>query len=552
MARLYATPDVAPVAAAAATIGHDIDHALLAEVIDITEVDLEPAIQTLLDEHVLERDARHRSHFRNDLLRDVAYELQPPSQRRQLHARVGDALVRRHAGSDVVDWALVANHFERAGQRAAAAHAFEQSADEARRRGALDEARSNLTKAIESIEALPAGSLRHQREVELRLRRGFLAVSMEGNASTSAVADYGRCLNLAGLNAADDEMFRTLIVLWGYFVNRGELERAHQVLTILRPTLTGDRDFWMPFNTAGFGMLDWYAGNFERAREQLEVAGSEAHVVGRADEVESAWLNPMDPKVSIHIHLALGRFVRGDQRGAEDQLGEAARHAASLDFPQGPFSAAYVLAFTVWMRLEAGDFDAADEAVRQLTDLAGRHGLDSWTLIAVTEQTTASAWRALTETPPDPTTLSTQAGMIEGLIAAWSQFDIKVMMPFYLTTLGAVVAAAGDPAAARAHFESSLELAKSTGMHFYDAETLRRAAALGATPSEVLAGLRDAVITARTQGAHLFELRAAFDLYRFDPASYAADLDAATRRFPIDARYPELDEARIVVAARDG
>jgi len=160
----------------------------------------------------------------------------------------------------------------------------------------------------------------------------------------------------------------------------------------------------------------------------------------------------------------------------------------------------------------------------------------------------ANALRAAASSPsPDPT-LANHAGMIEGLIAAWSQFDIKVMLPFYLTMLGTVVAAAGDPVAARAHFESSLELAKSTGMHFYDAETLRLAAALGATPSEVLAGLRDAITTARAQGAHLFELRAALDLYGFDPAAYAADLDAATRRFPGDARYPELDRARTVVA----
>ena len=84
-------------------------------------------------------------------------------------------------------------------------------------------------------------------------------------------------------------------------------------------------------------------------------------------------------------------------------------------------------------------------------------------------------------------------------------------------------------------------------MHFYDAETLRHAATLGATPDDVAGGLVDALRTARQQGAHVFELRAALDLWRHDPAAHADDLDAATRHFPPDARYPELDEARVAV-----
>jgi class 3 adenylate cyclase len=550
VAFLYSTPDVAPVAGAAAIIGRDVDHVLLAEVLEVQEAELAPAIETLRQEHVLEPDTASRSHFRHELLRDVAYEIQPPSQRRRLHARVGDVLVRRDAAQDVVDWALVANHFERAGKRAAAADAFEHSADEARRRGALDEARAHLGRAIESIEGLPDGAARDRREVELRLRRGFLAASMEGNASTTAAVDYGRCLNLAGLDAADEEMFRTLIVVWGYFVGRGELERARQVLTMLRQVLTGDRAFWKPFNTAGFGMLDWYGGHFERARDQLEAAGADVHLVGRDDEVESSWLSPMDPKVSIHIHLALGRFVRGDRVGAEQQLDEAARAAATLAFPQGPFSAAYVLAFEVWMRAEVRDLDRADEAVGRLTSLAGQHGFDSWTLVAVTEETTLNALRALEAVATDPSTLATHTGMIEGLVAAWSQFDMKLMLPFYRTMLGLLASATGDDDAARAHFASSLELATDTGMHFYDAETLRHAATLGATPVEVDGGLVDALRTAREQGAHVFELRAALDLWRRDPAAHADDLDAATRHFPSDARYPELDEARVAVTPR--
>jgi class 3 adenylate cyclase len=549
VALLYAKPEVTPVAAAAAAIGHELDHALLAEVLEISDAELAPAIEILLQEQVLAPDTPDRSRFRHGLLRDVAYELQPPSQRRQLHARIGDALVRRHAANEVVDWALVAHHFEQAGRRKAAADAYEHAADDARRRGALDEARRNLGAAIESIERLPAGDARDRREVELRLRRGFLAASTEGNASPSAAADYGRCLQLTGVDAAGEEMFRTLIVLWAYFVGRGEFDRAHQVLTVLRPVLTGEREFWTIFNTAGFGMLDWFGGRFDRASDQLEEAGAEVDLVGRDEEVESSWLNPMDPKVSIHTHLALARFVRGDFAGADHQLDEAARGAASLPFPQGPFSTSYLLSFMGWMRIEAGDYDGADDVVARLTALAGEHGFDSWTLIAVTENTTALALRARDADPPDPSALAGHAAMMEGFIAAWSQFDIKLMLPFYWTSLGTVVAAMGDVDTAHSHFASSLALAESTGMHFYDAETRRRASGLAAEPGEARDGLLEAIATARSQGAHLFELRAALDLYRLDPAAHASDLDAATKRFAPDVRCRDVADARAAMAA---
>jgi hypothetical protein len=546
VARLYATPTVAPIAGAAATIGREVDHALLADVVDMSGTDLARALESLYTEQVLEPDGASRSRFRHELLREVAYELQPPTKRRQLHGRVGDALVRRHAATDIVDWRLVADHFERGGRSAAAADAFEHAADDARRRGALDEARASLTKAVENVDGLAAGAARDRREVELRLRRGFLATSMEGNASTAAAADYGRCLTLAGLDAADEEMFRTLIVLWGYFVSRGELERAHQVLTILRPALTGAREFWMPFNTAGFGMIDWYAGRFDRARSQLEAAGVEARGMGRDDEVESSWLNPMDPKVSIDTHLALARFVCGDWSGTHEAVRDATDRAAALAFPQGPFSAGYVLAFTCWMRVECRDFEGAHDAVARLMNLATEHGFDHWTLVAVTEQTTLNALDELHGPAPDATALQTHAGMIQGLIGAWDQFDLKAMLPFYWTVLGDITAAAGDRSAARSHYEASLALAKSTGMHFYDAETLRRAAGLSTDGCEVSARLHDALETAREQCAHLFELRIALDLIRRD-RSCIDELDAAMRHFPTDAAYPELAHARAVV-----
>ena len=55
---------------------------------------------------------------------------------------------------------------------------------------------------------------------------------------------------------------------------------------------------------------------------------------------------------------------------------------------------------------------------------------------------------------------------------------LRVLLPFYITTPGALLAAAGDVDGARERYEESLALAAETGMRFYDAETMRRIAQL--------------------------------------------------------------------------
>src|SRR4029453_7333622 len=76
-------------------LGRDIDHQVLAQVVDVSEVDLEAALEGMLGGLILERvpggDRCYR--FRHQLLRSVAYELQPETERRGVHGRVADALV---------------------------------------------------------------------------------------------------------------------------------------------------------------------------------------------------------------------------------------------------------------------------------------------------------------------------------------------------------------------------------------------------------------------------------------------------------------------------
>ena len=155
-ARLRTSVNAIPVVEAAATIGRDFDRNLLSLIVDLSDDALDAAVRELEDAMVFEKSGPNQWRFRHELLREVAYELPPPSVRRGLHGSVGDALVGS-SGEDASDWRLVAFHYDLADRLDDAAMAYQLAAADARRRGALDESRRNLTNALAQVDRQEAG-----------------------------------------------------------------------------------------------------------------------------------------------------------------------------------------------------------------------------------------------------------------------------------------------------------------------------------------------------------------------------------------------------------
>ena len=542
VARLYARPAALPVAATAAAAGQEVDRALLAATMSISLADLDSALGDLVDARVLEpvtgRPARYQ--FRHELLREVAYELQPPSWRRKVHSRLSDLFSRE----ETTDWRILASHFELAERFREAAEAYQETAEWARRRGALEEARLHLKRAIELAGELTRDETRDHLEVGLRLRRASLAMTADGVNSPDASADFDRCLELTETEPRGDDMFSTLISVWSYDLSRGELDRARQVSEALRAGVGGGRDYFRPQMLAGFGMLDWFAGSFARAEAGLAIATDDLATIGREDEVDAVWFVPNDSISAIRVHLACARFMVADLAGADESLGLARARSASLDFPQGPWSAAYAMWLGSWMWMEAGRLDLADETLADLRSSSAAHGFDSWELVAATQTAALEAVTALRTGVTDSTTLSEHAQTVGALVEVWQMLGLQVFVPFYLTTAGAVLAAAGDVDGARQRYDESLALAAETGMLFYDAETMRRRAHLAPDREAVAENLHTALELARSQAARPFELRIALDLHELLGDSANSLLERAIRPFDGGVAITELVEAR--------
>jgi tetratricopeptide (TPR) repeat protein len=540
-ARLRASANVVPVVEAAAVIGRHIERGLLCSVVDLREDEVDGVIDELEDALVLEPWGSDGWRFRHELLREVAAELAPPSVRRGLHARTADALVGG-AGAEP-DWRLVAGHYEAAERFDEAAAAYQQASTDARRRGALAEARTYLTQALAQLEHRTPGPDRDRHEVALRLRRGLLTSAAEGHHSRESAADFERCLQLGGTDLRDDELFATLIALTGYYLAHADLRRTVHVLEVLRAGLEQGRQWLRPVIEARFGMVAWLRGEFDAADSHLE-AGTAGRPAADQQQIDAVWLQPTDPIASAYLYLALTRGVRGDLTGAETELAQAARRAKQLGYPQGPFSLAYTRFADIWLRTDAGQLDRAAVLVAELIEQAERHGFDFWRLVAATQQATVAALATLGAHDVEPAVLSAHIATVTTLLDTVRTFGLLIHITFYDGVLGRLLIAAGQPERARARLDTALQLAQDTGMCFYDAELLRLRARTHTDPDARQADITAALALARRQGATVFELRAALDDFEFRGEPARAALMHATSRIPTNSAWPELARAQ--------
>ncbi len=171
-ARLSALGSTRVVASAAATIGRTVDLELLSQVSEVSADELDHAVTALIEKRVFEpgQDDGRIVRFRHELVRRVAYSVEPVSGRRRFHALAARSMALG-LGSAGSDWSRIGEHHRRSGESVAAALAFQAAADDARQRGSLSAEcrRPNLDLAVACIADAEPAAERNRIEVRLLL-----------------------------------------------------------------------------------------------------------------------------------------------------------------------------------------------------------------------------------------------------------------------------------------------------------------------------------------------------------------------------------------------
>lgn len=542
-ARLRSGKNTLPIVEAAALIGSRFDRGLLSAVVDLDEDEIDGMLEELKRGRVLEPIDSGNWRFHHELLREVAAEVSPPTVRRRLHSRIADALVAASADANP-EWSLVARHFESAQRFDEAALAHQKASADAQRRGALNEARTCLQRALANVGRLPVNRARDKREIAIRLEAGLLASVAQGHASSEAAAEFERCLELSGPDSIA-ELYAALNALWIYYTARGDLRRGIRVGETLRARLAEVPDFDLSTATIT-GILAGFRGDFETARTRLEratVGGSG----GTATREVRTYYGPNDPIGGTLSFLAFVRFIQGDLAGANTALRQMEARSHAVGFPQGAFSLCYGRSIDALIRAEAGEPKRCVELATELISLAKQHDFDEWSMVGWSEACVGNALLALATGECDAAALASHVKSMTSVVQTWRAFEVKTFLAYYDGVLARVLIAAGDKDAARECVDVALKMGQETLIQFYDAELLRLRAHTLDDNDERHRHFRDAIELAQKQGAHIFELRSAADDFELMGEPARAALAAAVGRMPRDQTWPDLARARALL-----
>lgn len=525
-----------------ACIGQECRLDLLAAVVDLTEEELRAGLEALVAAGLLDREEGENTttyRFRHQLLRELAYDTQLTPARMDRHARIADALRPRLGRDQPADAGRLAQHLEHAGRTGEAIVAYVEAAQIGQLQGAFAEATEILDHALKLVPEVAEEQARLTLELTVRRALGFSKVATLGYAAPEAVHEHERCFEIYRMLEAGPEHMPDLIPVWSYYLLKGDLGRAEEVISVERRRVGGGGGDEPP-EELFTGFNHYFRGDVTGAVADLESYLDSEYA--RRPGTSPRWPLPNDPTVAAWTLLALARHLRGDPAASRTAIANADARAAELPFPWGPFSAGFAKAYGYLIRVQAADHAAADADLGELLEVAQRHGFMFFTLYGQLQSAIAGMRPGA---PADPDAV-TQA------LALWRVAGGELWVPAFLTRIAMYQLEGGDLDAARASLREAEAISGRSGARFWAAEMARvlGESKLAAGDAGGVDDLREAVEIAAGQGAIVFELRARTALSRAVQGHEELDgLAGLVETLGDRSDLPELDVARQVLSA---
>ncbi len=474
-----------------------------------------------------------RYRFRHALLRDAAYETQVLDGRRTSHGRVATVLNERG-----VDAAVVARHFDLAGDGPGAVAQYMAGAQHSQSLGAHEEATRLLTRTLEILATFPESGERDGTELAARMLRSLSVSSVHGYAAPDVVADFERSEELTVLLGGVPATLPALLAIWSYFLVSGDIPGAARLCDRIVALAAQEAVSWFrPEAETAAGFQRFFEGDLRAAAGHFTdaVAGYEARA---PDEVVSVfWPLPHDPVAVAAVGLFGTMTLRGDAAGAARAEELAITRAAAVPFPRGPFSRGFVDVYRAWQRFLMGDRAGAQALGEEAIAIGMEHGFAYWVAIG-------SVYHRLAQ--PD-------VAAIEEALTVLRMIGHRAFWPSYLGYVAIAHAEAGFDEDAMASVDEAIETAEQSTerVHVPDLLHLRATLELGRPKPDhrrAASDLRESHRVAMEQGAMLIALRSANALSALPddvrPTDWSDLVGAALADIPGEPSYPEVAEAR--------
>jgi hypothetical protein len=403
---------------------------------------------------------------------------------------------------------------------------------------------SCLREGLRQLEHLPDSLETKRRELALQVALGRVLVDHLGGGAEQVRIAFERAREI-GIELGDSrQLIRIHDGLVNYHIAHfglGEVLRyAEEMREVGRKT--GDSQAVLMAHRSG-GFANLLLGRLADAAQELRLL-NKAYKQQR-DGPHSA-VAMRDPKVSACTALGVCLTVMGFPVSGAAMSQDGVEHAERL---KHPVSLTLGLRRACVQRMLQRDVPGVIALSERLLQVSTEYE----TFKGSREGTIFHCWGEL-YSRWDAAILNQMIACIESLDSAGSW----VMLAFYIASATEVKGVHGDHHSAVVLLERAAELTRITGEHWCEAEIKRLKARFAARDAdEAVALLQDALVTARAQGAKLWELRAATDLARLWNGAGKPEAASATLRpvygwFTEGLELPDLVIAKTVLAELGG
>ena len=437
------------------------------------------------------------------MVRDAAYESLLKSRRQELHSKLAGVLEQRFPEVVESQPELLARHLTEAGRLEAAIPHWQRAGERANHRSANTEAQSHLSNALDLIRTLPAGLERQQREISVLTVLGRVLTAKSGYGNPEVERVYAQARELCDAMPEDANVFPVLLGLAIYSAVRAEfdtgLELSDRLLELARQS---NEPTWMVEAHYARGITDAWRGDFTDARRHLELAWSiyrpERHRAHLA-------LYGQDPGPICLCRWSAVLWALGYPEQALARMEEALSLIEQLAHP---FSSAYVLTWSAWLRIFRREVDEAATRIDHALTFATEQAYPFWAAMAIEQEGWLLSQQGRKE--------QAIARLEEGL-ARMQAVGTQATGAYTMGLLGEALASLGRAANGVRLLDQALSKVNQSQERWCDAELLRlRGVALlaGDPPDRAAAEISfgQAIERSQEQAARSWELRAATSL----------------------------------------
>ena len=436
---------------------------------------------------------------------------------------------------------MVAQHWDLAGDVPRSIPAYLAAAQAAQSAASHTEARRLLDRALDLAATLPESDERDLTELMIRMQRTVSTSSLFGYGYPEVFDDFTIAEEICRRLTDRPEIMPAQVGIWSYLLVRGSANAASVVLEPLTDLLDDPAAAWFaPEIKSCLGYGAFYQGRLDDAHRWLVDAWGGYHARSLEAGSSPFWPLPNDPVPVTAVALACVAALRGrTDESAAWQL-RALEKAEELDFPSGPFSAAFVTVYLAWIQMMTGSLEEARELGRRTIEIGEQCRFDYFQLLGGQYKLLPEADR-----PCDVAELEMYG---QGM-------DLVGHGAFRPTYLGIVARNhfyLGDADLALRTLEDALDQSRTSGELVHQPDLLRLRAEITAAThpdrmDEVVADLVAAVEIGVAQGSLVFALRAANDLARLPddirPGDWSDRVRTVLEQFPPDSASSELAEA---------